>query len=138
VIPTQPESVPAAVAGARLQQALRAALQARDTVAVSALRSAQAALGNAESVVHPPAAPGHGHQHIAGSIEGVGAAEAPRRALSDAEVGAIIAAEISERREAAELYQRVGHADRAARLRREADALAALFAETSAAPPTEA
>lgn len=121
---------------ARLQQALRTALRARDTAAVSALRSAQAAIANAEAVVPPAATAGHRHEHIAGSVPGVGAAEAPRRTLSEAETSAIIETEIADRQAAADLYERTGHPDRAARLRREADALVALFAAPRAeAPP---
>lgn len=133
--PAQPEEGPAAVTRARLQDALRAALRARDTIAVSALRSAHAAIANTEAVVPPAAAIGHQHRHIAGSVEGLGAAEAPRRTLSQAETSGIIDAEISERREAAEEYERAGHADRAARLRREANALAALFTDPRAVSP---
>ena len=110
---------------ARLQQALRAALQARDAAAVSALRSAQAAIGNAEAVAAPQRSPAPGgNRHFAGAVEGLGAAEAARRVLTAAEAEEIIRAEISERHEAADLYERSGHGDRAARLRREADALA--------------
>ena len=111
---------------ARLQQALRAALQARDSAAVSALRSAQAAIGNAEAVVPPPPpqspAPG-GNRHFAGSVGGLGAAEAPRRVVTEQQASEIVRGEIAERHDAADLYERFGHADRAARLRREADAL---------------
>ena len=127
---------------ARLQHALRAALQARDPAAVSALRSAQAAIGNAEAVAAPQrsAAPG-GNQHFAGVVEGLGAGEAPRRVLAAAEAEEIIRTEISERHEAADLYERSGHADRAARLRREADALAVAMSAgpspTAASPPSE-
>jgi uncharacterized protein YqeY len=119
---------PAADLRARLQDALRAALQARDTAALSALRSAQAAIGNAEAVAPPPGstAPA-GNQHFAGAIEGLGAAEAPRRMLTEEQAREVVGAELAERLEAAELYDRSGHAERAARLRREADALAAVL-----------
>lgn len=114
---------------ARLQQALRAALQARDPAAVSAFRSAQAAIGNAEAVALPGSPAPGGNQHFAGAVEGLGATEAPRRLLSGAEAEEIIRTEISERHEAADLYERTGHADRAARLRREADALQTALAD---------
>jgi hypothetical protein len=113
----------AAVLQARLQHALRGALQARDPAAVSALRSAQAAIGNAEAIAPPGSAAPGGNQHFAGSVEGLGAAEAPRRVLSEADAQEIIRTEISERHEAAELYERAGHPGRAARLRREAEVL---------------
>jgi uncharacterized protein YqeY len=131
--PARPESGPAATARARLQQALRTALRARDAAAVSALRSAQAAISNAEAIVPPASATRRPQRHIAGSIEGLGAAEALRRTLSEAETSGIIESEICERREAADLYERAGHAGRAARLRREADALAAVFADVAVA-----
>ena len=115
---------------ARLQQALRAALQARDSAAVSALRSAQAAIGNAEAVAPPPGSPAPGgNQHFAGSVGGLGAAEAPRRALTEEQAREIVRGEIAERHDAADLYERSGHADRAARLRREADALRAALTD---------
>jgi hypothetical protein len=113
----------------RLQQALRAALQARDAAAVSALRSARAAISNAEAVTPPAGSPAPGgNRHFAGTVGGLGAGEAPRRVLTEQQAVQIIRAEISERHAAAELYERSGHAERAARLRREADALAAALA----------
>jgi uncharacterized protein len=113
----------------RLQQALRAALQARDQAAVSALRSAQAAIGNAEAVPPPPGSPAAArNEHFAGAIEGPGAAEAPRRMLTEEQASEIVRTEVAERLEAAELYDGSGHAERAVRLRREADALAAVLA----------
>jgi len=123
-----PGSRSAADVQARLRRALRAALQARDPAAVSALRSAQAAIGNAEAITPPGSAAPGGNQHFAGSVEGLGAAEAPRRVLSEADAEEIIGAEISERHEAADLYERAGHADRAARLRREAEVLRSALA----------
>jgi uncharacterized protein YqeY len=133
-----PDSWSAADIQARLQRALQAALQARDPAAVSALRSARAAIGNAEAVAAPPGSPAlGGNRHFARAAEGLGAAEAPRRVVTGAEAQQIIGAEIAERREAADLYERAGHADRAARLRGEASALmAVLSADTSmSAPP---
>jgi uncharacterized protein YqeY len=128
-----PDNRSAAEVQARLQRSLRAALQARDAVAVSALRSAEAAIGNAEAVAAPPASPAPGgNRHFAGAFEGLGAAEVPRRVLSEAAAQEIIRSEIAERHEAADLYERAGHADRAARLRGEAKALTALL---SRGPP---
>jgi len=130
-----PDSRPGADLRARLQRALRAALQARDPVAVSALRSAQAAIGNAGAVTSPPGSPAPaGGRHFAGAVEGLGAAEVPRRALTEEQASEIVRAEIADRHQAAEFYERSGHADRAARLRREADALAAALAPGPPAP----
>ncbi len=110
----------------RLQLALRAALKARDTVAVSALRSALAAIDNASAIPAglPPGA-GTGSVHIAGAASGAGASEAERRRLTASEADQIVQAEIAERRAAAQDYERRGHPGRAARLRREANILLA-------------
>jgi uncharacterized protein YqeY len=110
----------------RLRQALRAAIKSRDPAAASALRSALAAIANAEAVptaVTGSTPPAGGHQHIAGSAEGLGAAEAERRPLSEADVAGIIQAEVADRRTAAAQYEQAGHTDRAQRLRHEADIL---------------
>ena len=89
----------------RLERALRGGLRARDTVAVSALRSALAEIDNA------------------GAAAGLGAGEAGRRGLSAGEAEQIVRAEIAERRAAARDYEQAGHASQASRLRREADVL---------------
>jgi uncharacterized protein len=95
----------------RLRLALREALRARDMTAASALRSALAAIGNAQAVPPGPApAPGTGSPHVAGGAAGVGAAEAERRSLSDGEAEDIVRTEITERQAAARDYERAGHA----------------------------
>ena len=117
---------------ARLRLALTAAMRARDMTAVAALRSALGAIGNAEAVPVPPA-PSAASQPFAGSAAGLGAAEAERRRLNPAQVAAIVQAEIDERLAAAAQYQNAGHADRAARLTAEAQALALAAGTGSAA-----
>jgi uncharacterized protein len=112
-------------AQARLRTALAAALRRRDTAAVSALRSALSAIGNAEAVAAPAAAD-QGSAPIAGAAVGVGAGEARRRKLSENEVSRILQAEISERLTAAGDYDSSGHPGRAQRLREEAHALTAI------------
>jgi uncharacterized protein len=107
----------------RLRQALRAAMKARDTAAASALRSALAAIANAEAVPSATAPAAGSHQHIAGSVQGLGAAEAERRTLTEADVAAIVEAEVADREAAATQYEQAGHTDRAERLRREAGVL---------------
>jgi hypothetical protein len=118
----------------RLRTALRSAMKARDTIATSALRSVLAAIANAEAVELPAAKglpPADGQPpptagaHVAGSVAGVGAAEAERRALTGDEVAAIIAAEVADRRAAATGYDESGNAGRASRLRREAGVIEA-------------
>jgi uncharacterized protein YqeY len=108
----------------RLQLALGEALRARDTVATSALRSALAAIDNASAV---PAAPmpaaGTGGPHFAGAVAGLGAGEAQRRSLTEAETEQIVRAEVADRQAAARGYEQTGHADQAGRLRQEAQVL---------------
>jgi hypothetical protein len=82
----------------RLRRALTGALKARDAAAASALRTALGAIGNAETVAPGPVqAPGTGSIHVAGAVAGLGAAEAPRRTLTEGEVAGIVRAEITER-----------------------------------------
>jgi uncharacterized protein len=122
--PPGPEDQPDRDVRAALRQALAAAMRARDTVAASALRSVLGAIGNAEAVPAPQAPAGRAAAaHIAGAAAGLGAGEAERRGLGEAEARAILRAEIDERLAAAADYERAGHGDRAARLRREALAL---------------
>jgi len=108
----------------RLRAALTAAMKSRDAAAVAALRSALAAIDNAEAVdpaqgpVPPPAG-----GPVAKSVAGVGAAEVPRRELTAEEEAAIVAGEAAERRAAATEYERLGRTEDAARLRSEADLL---------------
>ena len=109
---------------AELRRDLVRAIRSRDEVAVAALRSALAALANAEAVDAAQArlAVAEGPT-IAGSLVGVGAAEVDRRELAPADVAAILRAEVAERIEAAADYRRRGHDDRAARLEEEAEVL---------------
>jgi uncharacterized protein YqeY len=113
----------------QLRAALTKAMKARDTAAVAALRSALAAVDNAEAV--DPGAAGlavsSGEGPVAKSAAGLGAADVPRRELSDDDEAAIVRAEIGERRAAADDYERLGRAEEAARLRAEADVLAAVL-----------
>jgi uncharacterized protein YqeY len=108
----------------RLQLALGEALRARDQVATSALRSALAAIDNASAVpAAPTPAAGAGGPHFAGTVAGLGAGEAERRRLTEAEAEQIVRAEVAERQAAARDYDQTGHADQAGRLRREVQVL---------------
>jgi hypothetical protein len=101
-----------------------AALKARDRVAITALRLALAAIDNAEAL--PADDPLHGvaeSEHIAGSAPGLGAREAERRHLTQADVHAIVEKEVGERSIAAGGYEQIGRNDLAERLRSEADVL---------------
>lgn len=104
----------------RLAAALPAAMRARDSVAVSALRSAVAALGNAEAVPVDAAPPAGALEH---ARVGAGAADVPRRELDEAEVHAVVRAEVTSRDEAADRLAGHGRHEQADRLRAEAQVL---------------
>jgi len=105
-----------------LRRDLVAAMRSRDAIAVSALRSAIAALDNAEAVAvdTTTATPS---SRVAGAVVGLGATEAPRRELSPADVAAVLRREIAERIDAAEEATRLGQPDHAKRFRAEAHVL---------------
>ena len=130
--PTPDSTVPALVA--RLRAALTAALGSGDRAAAAAVRSALSAVGNAEAIdtaaqAGPAGLATASSEHFAGARAGLGAGEVPRKRLSAADVMQIVLAEIAERQSAAVEYDRLGHASRAERLRREADVLAAVLSE---------
>lgn len=108
----------------RLRAALPAALKARDRATASVLRATLAAIENAEAV-------DTGSAVRAGAIEasavGIGAAEAARRELTEADVTEIVRGEIAEQQRAAEVYDAAGRADKAAELRAAAAALTAFL-----------
>ena len=110
----------------RMRAALTVAMKARDRAAVSALRSALAAVENAEAVNRGAGA----DERLA--IEqipvGLGAAEVERRVLTEAEQRRIVRAEQAEREAAAEGYESAGRPERAERLRAEAAVLAGQLA----------
>jgi uncharacterized protein YqeY len=108
----------------QLTTALRAALKRRDRAKVSVLRPTLAAIENAEAV-EDEARPVVDDAHIAGSVGRLGAGEARRVVVDDQAARAIVASEAQERHAAAEEYERLGRGDEAARLRDEADLLAA-------------
>ena len=110
----------------RLRQDLTAALRARDQVAIAALRSAIAAVDNAESVDATSAnSNAASSQHIAGATAGAGSSDAPRRELGHHDVISIVRGEVDERLQAADQYERLGQVDQAKRLRGEAGVLRA-------------
>ena len=123
----------------RLQSALRAAMKERDAAAMSALRSALAAIDNAAAVPVsgqlPAAAPSRAapseNVPIAGGVAGLGAAEVARRAVTEEEAAAIAAAEAADRRAAARDYRAAGRADRADRLLSEARAIESALEEAT-------
>lgn len=125
----------------RLRRALPAAMKARDRPAVTALRSALAAIDNAEAfdpdealaegmsdVLEPagwePADPDAdavdaAHPRFAGTVAGVGATEVERRSLTPKQVEGIVRAEIETREAAATVLEGVGKHEHAERLRAE-------------------
>lgn len=106
-----------------LRQRLTTALRERDKPIAAAMRSAIAALENAEAV---PASPGLGaatSRHIAGAAMGVGAAEAERLSLDEATESAVLRAEVDGLLEAAREYESLGHGDRAVEARTSATEL---------------
>jgi hypothetical protein len=116
-----------------LRQALRdrlvLAMRERDRPTVATMRTALAALENAEAVVVTgPGAPDSvggpaldalsaGSEHVALAATGLGAAEADRRVLAAAQEAAIMRAELDALEAAGAEYERAGHDDRAAAAR---------------------
>jgi hypothetical protein len=79
----------------QLRDALREAMRSRDVLAASALRSGLAAIDNADAMpVSHTSATATSSPHFAGAAAGLGAAEAQRRGLTEAQTLAIIEAEI--------------------------------------------
>ncbi|MFB9530178.1 NAD(P)H-binding protein [Nonomuraea roseola] len=64
-----------------------------------------------------------GDEHLAGSARGLGATEAERRHLTEADLRSIVENELRERSVAAEEHERIGRDDHAERLRAEAEVL---------------
>jgi uncharacterized protein YqeY len=107
---------------ARLGAALPVAMKSRDRIAVAALRTALAALDNAEAVDRPEGA--DRHQAIELVPLGAGASEVARRELTEQQVADLVRAEVTERESAAAHYEELGRAEQAERLRAEAAVLA--------------
>jgi uncharacterized protein len=112
----------------RLRADLTAALKARDSVTVAALRSALTALDNA-GAVEAPASPVEGSEHVAGAAAGVGSTDIARRVLTEDDVKAILRSQAEEHSRAAGEYGRIGRDDLAERFRSEAEVLTAYLRE---------
>ena len=106
-----------------LRQRLTKALRERDKPTAAAIRSAIAALENAEAVPTSRGAVAATSTHVAGAAIGVGAAEAERLSLDDATESAILRAEVDSLIEAAREYELLGRGERAAEARAAADEL---------------
>lgn len=106
-----------------LRTDLVTAMKSRRPEAVSALRTALAAMDNAEAVAVPNGEAEAASAHFAGTRTGVGSTEAERRVLSIAEAHALLTDQIQERVVEADRYEALGERSAAHRLRLEADAL---------------
>ena len=94
---------------ARLAEELSAALAKRDREAIRTVRCIMSVLDNAGAVSQDAQA-----TYAAASIT-----EVPRRAVSEAEIAALLQAEVAARNRNADTYERVGNLTQAARLRDE-------------------
>ena len=115
----------------RLRRRLSTAVRDQDRPAVSALRSALAALDNAEAVQPDEDFQPEVSQHVAGGVAGLGAAEVERRVLDAESQRAIVKAEIESTLTAATTYEQHGQSARAAELRLGAEVLAAVLDSTT-------
>jgi hypothetical protein len=97
--------------------------------AVLALRSALGAIDNAEAVDPVLRLAAASNPHVAGTVAGLGAADAERRRLSEQDLREIVRAEAAERDGAVSQYERAGHAGHADRLRREVHVLLSVIGE---------
>ena len=96
-----------------LRTRLTTAMRERDRAAVSALRSAVAAIENAEAVpVHDGPTP-TASADVAGAAVGLGATEAQRRLLGEDAERSLVLAEVQSLVEAEAAYAAAGDRDRA-------------------------
>ena len=106
---------------------LRAALGAKGKPALTVLREVLAAFNNAEAppmtITTSTAGPS------AGSVGGLGAGEVEHLMLAADAVLAVVERKLSERREVAAEYKRLGRDEEAIALSTQADVLAAITAE---------
>jgi uncharacterized protein len=110
---------------AALRRGLTAALKARDTEALAALRTVIAAIDNAEAVATTDTQRPVTSADIAGASSGVGSTEAVRQSLSIGQLHDIVREQITEYAREAERYDALGRPDAAQRLRHRARILAA-------------
>jgi hypothetical protein len=109
----------------RLRRDLRAAMKSQQRNEMAALRTLIAAIDNAESVRDASSSSSpSASEHVAGAVRGLGAADAPRRSLSESDLKRIIETELWERDAQAERLTLLGRADDASRLRAEAEVIA--------------
>ena len=75
---------------------LRVAMKDRDRAVAAALRTALGAIANAEAIPVPDATSSVTSTHVAGAVAGLGAAEAPRRSVTEDEQRTIVATQRAE------------------------------------------
>jgi uncharacterized protein len=128
-VPAAPEQVSLRI---RMRSALLVAMKARDAPAMSALRSALAAIDNAGAVdlSHAPQPEGGGPVH--GATIRLGAGDVARRHLSELRIAEIVRGEVAERRSAAAECDRLGAHDLVARLHAEIAVLCQHLGDTQA------
>ncbi|MDP3889937.1 hypothetical protein [Nocardioides sp.] len=109
---------------AQLKADLTRAMRAGERPTMSVLRTALAAIANAEAqaVPHTPASQMNSTP-IAGATAGLGSTDIPRRTLTDDEMREVIGAERSERLMVADTLHEAGRGADAQRLRDEASVL---------------
>jgi hypothetical protein len=110
---------------AALRRGLVAALKARDAEALAALRTAIAAIDNAEAIPATDTQAPLTSADIAGASSGVGSTEAVRQSLSVGQLRDIVSEQIVEYAREADRYDLLGQPDAAQRLRHRARILAA-------------
>src|SRR5262245_40981666 len=121
--PVPAQSASSATLRQRLRDALLTAMKSRDRRTAGVLRSTLAAIDNAEAV--EVAASTDRGMAIEQSPFGVGASDAQRRILTEAQVEQIVHAEATAREAAARDYDTAGRPERAELLRAEAQVLLA-------------
>jgi uncharacterized protein len=114
-----------------LRRRLSSALRDQDRPAVSALRTALAALDDAEAVQPEEGFRPEASEHFAGVVAGLGAAEVERRMLDAESQRRIVKAEIEARFTSAQTYEQHGQSARGAELRLGADVLLAVLGSTA-------
>ena len=113
---------------ATLRHGLTTALKARDAEALAALRTAIAAIDNAEAIATTDTQRPVTSADIAGASSGVGSTEAVRRSLNSGQLRDIMREQIAEYAREADRYDALGRPDAADRLRYRAGILAAHLA----------
>ncbi len=106
-----------------MRRDLVVALKARATDTASALRTALAAIDNAEAVDASASSPERPDGPVAGATAGLGSSEVARRILSVADGQSVVSAVIAEYLDEAGRYEELNRVDLAEGLRRQAEVL---------------